>query len=757
MQAPLRKTDARAIARRSRIRGSWRQMPDTVRTQGSARAAPRRRRLPVLRAGTLRRDRLLQRLTQTADVPITVLAAPAGYGKTTLLVHWLNQDPRRVAWVSIDESDNDADRLAASIALAIEDTVAPWLAEGAGPIVDELTSALSGAQRPFVLVLDDVQRLHSRRAVTMLRAVADAVPPGSQLVLASRQEPPLPIGGLRAAGRLVDLRQSDLAMTRREAAAMLDLAGLDLQPQDVLVLLQRTEGWPAGLYLAALSLDGKEDLRGAVARFGGDDRLMADYVRDELLDALEDDQRAFLRRTSVLDRLSGPVCDALLGQQGSGELLRHMSRSNLLLVPLDSADNTYRYHAALAGMLQAELRRVEPQLEAELHRRASRWFADAGDIDRAIGHAIDGGDAERVGNLLWSSAAARVLDGRTAEVRGWVERLSDEQIAQHPTLALAAAATHLGDGDRGRIAHWTATAAARDRHEPSIDAGIALMRAVVADGGVTSLGRDAARAFEHLPEDSPWRALCCFLQGAAAYLSGTGDDAESLLEEGARRAAVAARGVQVLCLAQLALIAVDADDWDRAPLFAARARDQAERTAIADAPTSALVYATSALVRAHRGRVDDAQTDRRRAMELLTRLDDYAPWYAIEARIVLARAALRLGDVTGTRTLLGEVSRLLSRSADAVVLKRWTDELWAQVETFATTALVGPSALTTAELRVLAVLPTHLSFREIGRQLHVSANTVKTHAHAVYRKLDVCSRSEAVVRARETGLLDTGA
>jgi LuxR family transcriptional regulator, maltose regulon positive regulatory protein len=736
-------------------------MPNAIRTQRSARATPRRRRLPDLRAGTLRRDRLLQRLAQTADVPITVLVAPAGYGKTTLLVHWLGHDPRRVAWVSIDESDNDADRLGASIALAIEGTVAPCLApaHGAGAIADELTSALSGAEHPFVLVLDDVHRLHSRRAVTMLRAVADAVPRGSQLVLASRREPPLPIGGLRAAGRLVDLRQSDLAMTRREAAAVLSLTGLDLQPQDVLVLLRRTEGWPAGIYLAALSLHGKEDLRGAVARFGGDDRLMADYVRDELLDALEDDQRAFLRRTSVLDRLSGPLCDALLGHQGSGEVLRHMSRSNLLLVPLDSADNTYRYHAALARTLQAELGRVEPQFEAELHRRASRWFADAGDIDRAIGHAIDGGDAERVGSLLWISAAARVLDGRTAEVRRWLERLSPEQIAQHPTLALSAATTHLADGDRGRVAHWTAIAAARrgDRREPSIDAGIALMRAVVADDGVGSMACDAAQAFEHLPHDSPWRALCGFLQGVAAHLGDTRNDAESLLEEAARRGAVAARGVQVLCLAQLALIAVDADDWDRAPLLAARAREQAERMAIADDPTSALVYATSALVRAHRGRVDDAQADRRRAMELLTRLDDYAPWYAIETRIVLARAALRLGDVTGTRTLLGEVSRLLSRSADAVVLRRWTDELWAQVEAFATTALVGPSSLTTAELRVLVLLPTHLSFREIGRHLHVSANTVKTHAHAVYRKLDVCSRSEAVVRARETALLDPDA
>jgi len=213
----------------------------------------------------------------------------------------------------------------------------------------------------------------------------------------------------------------------------------------------------------------------------------------------------------------------------------------------------------------------------------------------------------------------------------------------------------------------------------------------------------------------------------------------------------------VLCLAQLTLLALDDGDWEQGPLLAARARAQAERLGLADSPTCALVYAVSALVRAHRDRVEDAQADRHRATDLQARLVDYLPWYEIETRVVLARTALRLGDVTGTRTLLGEASRLLERTRDAERLGEWVDDLWAQVDAFAMTALVGPSSLTTAELRVLAMLPTHLSFREMGSRLHVSANTIKTHAHAVYRKLDVCSRSEAVVRARETGLLDDAA
>jgi LuxR family transcriptional regulator, maltose regulon positive regulatory protein len=731
-------------------------------------AAERRRRLPSLRGGTLRRERLLRRLAQTSDVPLTLVVAPAGYGKTTLLVHWLDRDPRTVAWVSIDESDNDPARLGASIALAVRESGAPGSLEprlrvapedGAAAIVAELAGALQQPERPFVLVLDDVHRLHARAAVKALCTIADAVPHGSQLVLASRREPALPIGRLRAEGRLIDLRQSDLVMTRREATTMLSLAGLELPAEDVLVLLERTEGWPAGLYLASLSLRGRQDMHRAVSRFGGDDRLMADYVRDELLGALEEDQRAFLRRTSVLDSLSGELCDAVLESWGSGEVLRNMSRSNVLMIPLDSADATYRYHAVLARMLQAELGRVEPQFEADLHRRASRWYAAVGDVDHAVSHAIQGGDLAHVGELLWRSAGERVLDGHTAELRRWLDRLSRDDIAERPTIALTAAAGHLAEGDLARIAHWTATAARRigDDDDASVRAGIAMMDAVVAPDGIARMASDAKRAYEELADDSPWRSLCCLLQGVGEFLGDDPQPARARLEEGARRGAVAGRCVQVLCMAQLALMAIEQGDWEQGPLLASRARAQTERMDLSDYPTCALVYAVSALVRAHRGRVEDAQADRRRATELLTMLVDYVPWYEIETRIVLARAALRLGDVTGTRTLLGEASRMLARTSDAIILRRWIDELWSHVETFTATALVGPSSLTTAELRVLALMPTHLSFGEMGRRLHVSANTVKTHAHAVYRKLDVCSRSEAVVRAAETGLLDVEA
>ena len=743
-------------------------MPQRAQPAGEPGAAARLatapvtrpRRSPRLRPRTLRRERLLRRLAQSAHVPFVLLVAPAGYGKTTLLAHWAESERRSTGWISLDESDDDPARVLAAIADALDEIQPGRLRSVPGrdlrANLASLTRWLEQCEQPFVLMLDDVHRLRAPAALEALAALAALLPEGSQLVLASREEPALPIGRLRAHAQLMDLRARDLAMTRREATSMLRLAGLELPPEDVLVLLERTEGWPAGLYLAALSLQAQADVHGAAARFSGDDRLAADYLRDELLSRLDRDQLEFLRCASVLDTLTAQLCDAVVDRTGSGRVLRALSRSNALVAAIDSNDATYRCHPMLAAMLRAELHRDEPCREVELHRRASAWFASQGDIDRAIDHAIAAADVARAGELLWAAAGTQVLDGRTAKFQGWLARFPREQVAGHPTLALTAAACHLAAGERDLTEHWAAAAerGTGDTADPSVLAGVALMRGAVARDGIVAMAEAATRAYALASDDSPWRSLCCLLCGVAAHLGGDRVAARPDLEEGARRGAIAAPGVQVLCLAQLALLAIEEGDWHEGALLASRATGQVERAGLAESPTCALVYAVSAVVRAHRDRVEDAQHDRRRATELLAMLVDHVPWYAIETRVVLARATLRLGDVAGTRGLLSEAARLSGRARDAVVLREWIDDLWSQLDSFSVTALIGPSSLTTAELRVLALLPTHLSFPEMGRRLHVSANTIKTHAHAVYRKLDVCSRSEAVVRARATGLLD---
>jgi LuxR family maltose regulon positive regulatory protein len=452
------------------------------------------------------------------------------------------------------------------------------------------------------------------------------------------------------------------------------------------------------------------------------------------------------------------VCDAVLSRLGSGDTLRELARSNAMVVPLDRTDGRYRYHGLFADMLRAELRRLEPEREMEVHRRASAWHARSGDVERAIHHAIAAADVSTAGDLLWEVAGDYVLSGRHRPIRRWLDRFTPEQIARHAPLALTAATSELATGDRDLLEHWCVAAerelAAADAGTPADAAVATLMRAVVARDGVARMGRDAGTASERLGRDTTWQGLCALLQGVARHLTGDRAGARSMLEEGARRAAVAAPAAQVLCLAQLGVLALEADDADTAELAMSRARGQIERARLADYPTCALAFAASALERAQRGRVDEARGDMRDGLRLLAALGDFTPWYEAEARVLLARAALRLSDVARARTLLAEASRIARHVPDAVVLSDWLAAAWARADSFAAGAIRGPSSLTTAELRVLRLLPTHLSFREIAASLHVSANTIKTQAHAVYRKLDASSRNEAVQNARHIGLLD---
>jgi LuxR family maltose regulon positive regulatory protein len=265
---------------------------------------------------------------------------------------------------------------------------------------------------------------------------------------------------------------------------------------------------------------------------------------------------------------------------------------------------------------------------------------------------------------------------------------------------------------------------------------------------------DALRAHDLEPEGSPWCAVCRLFEGVARHLGGDSIEARRVLEEAARQAAAASPVVQTLGLAQLALVAIDEEDWDTGEARAALAVAQVERVGITDYPTQAIVFAVSSLVRARRGRIEEATRDLRQSRALLAALSDFFPWYEAETRIVLARAALRLSDVALARTLLTEAARVLRHVPEVPVLDRWLKETREQAAAGAAHAAARQLSLTTAELRVLQFLPSHLSIREIAERLFVSPNTVKTHARAVYRKLDASSRAEAVVRANETGLLD---
>jgi LuxR family transcriptional regulator, maltose regulon positive regulatory protein len=721
--------------------------------------------VPTSAPALVDRPRLLSRLQDSARV--VLLNAPSGYGKSVLIGQWAAHDPRPHPTLILGEEHNDPALLVGSIVAALEplEPIEPGVGvalANLGPSIEKvvlprLAESLRARKVPFVLVLDDFEKVDSPLSMAAVKAIIGALPEGSQLVLASRSEPALPIGRLRVRREITELGTTELVMTKAECRQLFTTLGVDLSEDHLDVLILRTEGWAAALYLAGLALADAADVGEATARFAGDDRFLVDYMREEFLEPASHRQLDFLRRASILDRLSGDLCDSVLERRGSGAHLRQLSHSNMLLIPLDRRDEWFRFHPLFREMLRAELRRSEPEREEGLNRRASEWWAEHGDWDRAIAHAVDGGALDRAGELLWMGIPEFTTRGRNATVIGWLERLGEATVATDAALSLTASYSAITQGAGGRTEHWAAVAAGLIDSEPAsekktvLTAGLGLIEAALARGGVGTIADRTALAAEMLPADSPWMSLCRLVEGVGLHLRGLRPEAREKLADGARRGAVSAPNVQVLCLSQLALLAIEENDWALAEVLSSQARAQLDRSGIGDYPMMALALAVSAVVRSRTGRLGQSAADLRQGRKLLGELEDFAPWYEAETLIALARAAVRLDDAPAAGELIAEASRVLSLTPDAVVLEAWIAETAVLIETVSASAIRD---LTPAELRLLQYLPTHLSFPQIADQVFVSPNTVKTQAQGVYRKLGVTSRREAVEQARAAGLLD---
>jgi LuxR family maltose regulon positive regulatory protein len=680
---------------------------------------------PAAQPGTVPRTRLVRRLAG-ADAPIALVVAPAGYGKTTLIAEWEARDPRPFSWLSCPED------------------------HAANEVLRRLEAAIRSPGQ--VIVADDAQ-LASPTVTQQLLDTACRLPRGSMLVLASRTRPPGALGRLRARRRLFELDTADLALSPLEAAMLAEAAGLRLDRHRLERLRDRTGGWPVMIDLAAASLAGADDEAAAVVNFGGADRAVAEFLRDEVLAPLTPMERAFLRRTAILSRLTAAACDAVLDAHGSGATLRRLARSGVPIEPLDRTDVAFRWNPLLAQMLRAELAVEEPECARELHRRAARWFAREREPGIAIRHAVACGDVRLAGRIAWAHGPRCAAHGRTEPLGQWLDAVRDAASGDDAGLALTAGVYHLLTGRR------RAACAAADAAEHLLatdvvtggDAAVALLRACLAPSGTTSSAADAARARELLPAESPWHALALLLLGVAQHLRGDAESARAHLDEAEGRAAGHIPTVAAVAHGQLALLAAETEDWDEAGHHAREAR-VALPSGAPDA-LQAFVAATSAVVAAHRGEIAQARHDAGEADRLLASRADFPPWLVCEAHVWLARAAIRLSDGPTARRLLARAARLAPAVGDATRLSQWIHDGWERADAFAESATGDGPTLTNAELRILRLLPSHMSFREIGTRLHVSTNTVKTQALAVYRKLDVSCRSDAVERGRQAGLI----
>jgi LuxR family maltose regulon positive regulatory protein len=504
------------------------------------------------------RHRLIGRLNEGAlHRKLTLVSAPAGFGKTTLLGEWLAGCEREAAWLSLDEADNDPTRFLSYLVAALQ-TIAPNIAEGVlgalqspqSPPTESILTALlneiNTIPDQIVLVLDDYHAVDARAVDDALAFVLDHLPPRMHLVIATREDPQIPLARLRARGQLAELRAADLRFTPSEAAEFLNRAmGLNLSAEDIAALEARTEGWIAGLQLAALSMKGREDVAGFVRSFAGDNRYVVDYLIEEVLQRQPERVRSFLLQTSILERLNGPLCDAVTGQERSNALLEALERGNLFVVPLDDRRHWFRYHHLFADVLRARLMEEQPDQVPTLHRRASEWYEQHGSAADAIRHALAAEDFGQAADLVELAVPAMRRSRQEATLLGWLKALPDELFRVRPVLSVHYAGTLLQSGqlegveDRLQDAErWLDTTAEMvERPEaPSAEmvvadeaefrrlpGAIAAYRAGIAMalGDVPETVAYARRALDLAAEDDHfWRGAAAALLGLASWTSG---------------------------------------------------------------------------------------------------------------------------------------------------------------------------------------------------------------------------------------------
>ena len=502
--------------------------------------------IPPLRSSYVTRPRLTARLNAGLASRLTLICAPAGYGKTTLVTEWLQVGERRVAWLSLDENDNDPRRFLAYLLAAlrqVQDDIgqaaAAMLQSPQPPpgeaILSVLVNEIAAVPQPFILILDDYHVIHTPPIYQQLNFLLDHQPPQMHLVVITREDPPLPIARLRARGQMVEIRQDDLRFSLEEGADFLNqVMGLNLPPADIAALERRTEGWIAGLQLAALSMRGCDDLSGFIEAFTGSSHYVLDYLIEEVFKQQPADVQEFLLKTSILDRLSGPLCDAVAKRTGSRSLLEHLEHANLFIMPLDQSCTWYRYHHLFAELLRQRLHFTETLSENELHCLASQWFAAEGLLPEAIHHALAASDWERAAELIQDDCVMLLRRGELSTLLGWLKALPDKVIYVRPELCRDYGWALTLTGQLGEADAYLRQAEAIAQDNGDLLGTILVARAynLRTRGDNPQAIECARRALSILPQtDSLSRGLVALTLGLAYWTRGSFREAEQAFME----------------------------------------------------------------------------------------------------------------------------------------------------------------------------------------------------------------------------------
>jgi len=717
--------------------------------------------IPPHREGLVPRAALVSLLAGAEHTRLSMLSAPAGSGKTTLLQQWHLEAPasRPFAWLSLDPGDNDPVRFWTCVIEALR-MVAPETgarAEGAlhSPgasleqvVVPLLVNDLRELPTRVVLVLDDLHAVTDEAIHRSLVAFVERLPATVHLAVATRTDPPWALlPRLRARDQVVEIREGQLRFSEAEAGSYLAALGLDLNDEQVAAIQRRTEGWAAGLQLAGLSLR-ELPTDGVADALAGDTRHIGDYFAAEVLDRVPPDERRFLLQTSILERMSGPLCDAVTLGQSSAALLAELDRRNLFVIALDAQRRWYRYHPLFADLLRSRLEEDEPEAAAVLHARASAWLVREGQIADAIGHAIAAGDRSVTAELVAAHWLVFFNRGWLTTVRRWLETLPREKVVGDHQLWLACAWTAMDLGRLDEVADWLDAA-------PAGDEWVGVLRALrlFKLGDVGGAARALGGASGQTAAGSFWRTVAAIVTGVTAYWRGRYADAKPALESAAEIAGAASNALaRRYVLGYLALDAADHDGPHAAQALLDAAADGAAEPQVREHFTAMIGHLAQGRVAELEHRPVEAERELARAGELARRGAGVLEQAA--AAIAHARVLAALGRRDAGRARLAHAQQLLSRCTDPGFLGRSLE----QAER--TPGLVAPrppaasgEELSDRELGVLRLLHSELSLREIGAELFLSPNTIKTHTRNIYLKLGAGNRDEAVARARELGLL----
>jgi LuxR family maltose regulon positive regulatory protein len=683
------------------------------------------------------------------------------------------KEERPVAWLSLEADDNDPARFWAYVIEALRSVVpgigdaslAVLRAPGVNLVAEALpalVNELAEVTGQFVLVLDDYHAIEDERIHEGMASLIEHLPATLRIVMTSRVEPPLRIGTLRARAQLNEIDAVRLRFSLAEAESMLnDVHGLGLTPETVKRLHDRTEGWAAGLYLAVLSTRGRADASGFVESVTGSDRRVVDYLAAEVLGEQGETELHFLLHTGVLDTFCAPLCDAVIGTRDSRGMLDRIERVNYFLIPLDPRHEWYRYHHLFGELLRHELERTHPRRAAELHDRAGRWFLEAGMVSEAIGHLTAAGEFDAASELIDTHWLAFTNAGQRETVARWLDHLPRGYIAGDGRLCLAQARTALTVGERDQVLRWVDLATQAPRNNPGEDVELGEEATVIRAAAWQLLGdmrqaQQLAGRLAPLDGSSVWHSLAACLLATSARSFDANDDAQTLFDTAMELGGSPQNFIiSMIALGRLALIAADRGDWRGCGAKIEAAFDVVRANGLEEYWICSSAHIARGRLFRHDRRPTEAAVELERAVSLARRGAGLVELsYALTT---LAELRREVGDRRAARALVLEARDLVSRAPEPGTLApRLVEQSEAALRLVVDVSGARPvvtDELTVREQTVLGLLPTGLSAREIGDELGISRDTVKTHTKRIYQKLGVSSRRGAVARARDLGLL----